>query len=462
MFPSQTSLIPVGVALARFLGEKGLTAFSSNYPYWYLGTTPYRFLTGPIIPVLTVLFKKIVSGASYFDILIVLILLACLISALGWTFLVVKIKEEKLNFSSFLVYFLLFAILPWKYLSGLALSEPSAFIAEMLIPFVLLAINKNRYWGILAVFLILLVSTNILPILIVGIVTLTLTGSFTGGRIKKWKKPLKTSLIILAVGMALATLYYTPAFWITILTNPSIGGVPGVKAILSLLAMARNMIPIALAFIVIYFSRKITGKINFFGWAWILTFIFLTLWRALGNINFWMDWISWFGGIEIGLGILISANLKKLRYLFLLVLPFLASFLVFKTLGSPELILNKMPAELAGTVKLSEIAGKNLIFTSGTGVFWLNAFYNTSQVRGGRDEVSINPEWFKTSYVLRESLDPATVSSGLEKLGVHYVLVNSDTSRSYYHDFKNVDLWNSIGSVIWQGSGDIIYTNQLH
>ena len=54
MFPTQTSLIPIGVALARFLGERGLTAFSSNYPYWYLGTTPFRFLTGPVVPILNV------------------------------------------------------------------------------------------------------------------------------------------------------------------------------------------------------------------------------------------------------------------------------------------------------------------------------------------------------------------------------------------------------------------------
>lgn len=48
MYPPQTSLMPVQVALARFL-EQGGDIFV-NYPYWYLGTTPFRYLTGPIPP----------------------------------------------------------------------------------------------------------------------------------------------------------------------------------------------------------------------------------------------------------------------------------------------------------------------------------------------------------------------------------------------------------------------------
>jgi hypothetical protein len=329
----------------------------------------------------------------------------------------------------------------------------------MLIPFVFLATKRNFYLGIASVLAILLVSTNVLPFLLFGIVILSLTGSFTGGRIKKWGKPLKKSLIILGIGAFLATFYYTPGFWLTILINPSIGGAPGVKAILSLLGMARNMIPVLMALVVVYFSRKISDKISFFGWAFILVFGFLTLWRALGNISFWMDWISWFGGIEIGLGILIAADLKNLRRLSLLILPFLASFLIFKALGAPSLISNQPPIETESIARLAMVAGNNLVFTSGTGVFWLNSFYNTPQVRGGRDEVSVNSRWLPVSYSLREETNIKAVSKSLNELNIRYILVNSQYSPDYYHDFKNVDLWNSIGKVVWQGSGDTIYSN---
>ncbi|HUC94406.1 MAG TPA: hypothetical protein VMR19_00175 [Candidatus Saccharimonadales bacterium] len=458
MFPTQTSLIPIGVALARFLGERGLTAFSSNYPYWYLGTTPFRFLTGPVVPILNVLIRK-VTGASYFDIMTILVLVSCLISALGWALLTAKIKEEKLNSSSFIVYFLLFVVLPYKYLNGLALAEPSAFIAGTLIPFVLLANRKNSYWGALGVAAVLLVSTNVLPVLLTGLIILSLTGAHVGTKLKKWKKPLKKTLIIFGIGFILATFYYTPAFWLTILVNPSIGGAPGAKAILSLLGMARNMIPVLLALIVIYFSEKIKDRINFFGWTWILVFSFLTFWRALGNINFWMDWTSWFSEIEIGIGILIAADFKNLRRLYLLTLPFLASLFIFRALGSPVLITNSPPLETETTAKLAETAGEKLVFTSGTGVFWLNAFYNTPQVRGGRDEVSTNSKWLPISYTLRESTDVNAISKGLNDLNIRYVLVNSEDSPDYYHDFKNIYLWDGIGKAVWQGSGDTIYSN---
>jgi hypothetical protein len=458
MFPTQTSLIPIGVALARFLGERGLTAFSSNYPYWYLGTTPFRFLTGPVVPILNVLIRK-VTGASYFDIMTILVLVSCLISALGWALLTAKIKEEKLNSSSFIVYFLLFVVLPYKYLNGLALAEPSAFIAGTLIPFVLLANRKNSYWGALGVAAVLLVSTNVLPVLLTGLIILSLTGAHVGTKLKKWKKPLKKTLIIFGIGFILATFYYTPAFWLTILVNPSIGGAPGAKAILSLLGMARNMIPVLLALIVIYFSEKIKDRINFFGWTWILVFSFLTFWRALGNINFWMDWTSWFSEIEIGIGILIAADFKNLRRLYLLTLPFLASLFIFRALGSPVLITNSPPLETETTAKLAETAGEKLVFTSGTGVFWLIAFYNTPQVRGGRDEVSTNSKWLPISYTLRESTDVNAISKGLNDLNIRYVLVNSEDSPDYYHDFKNIYLWDGIGKAVWQGSGDTIYSN---
>ena len=66
MYPAQTSFIPVQVALARFLEAEGLKAIFSHYPYWYLGTTPFRYLTGPIIPGLTVFLHYLLPSTDLF------------------------------------------------------------------------------------------------------------------------------------------------------------------------------------------------------------------------------------------------------------------------------------------------------------------------------------------------------------------------------------------------------------
>jgi hypothetical protein len=73
--------------------------------------------------------------------------------------------------------------------------------------------------------------------------------------------------------------------------------------------------------------------------------------------------------------------------------------------------------------------------------------------------VSTNSKWLPISYTLRESTDVNAISKGLNDLNIRYVLVNSEDSPDYYHDFKNIYLWDGIGKAVWQGSGDTIYSN---
>ena len=63
MYPPHTSLIPAAVALTRYIAEHG---FSGNYPYWYLGTTPVRYLTGPVVPNILIVLKNLFSFPNYF------------------------------------------------------------------------------------------------------------------------------------------------------------------------------------------------------------------------------------------------------------------------------------------------------------------------------------------------------------------------------------------------------------
>ena len=64
IFPAQTSLIPATVALVRWIETNG---FSGLYPYWYLGTTPVKYLIGPVVPGVLVGLHKFLPGSSLFD-----------------------------------------------------------------------------------------------------------------------------------------------------------------------------------------------------------------------------------------------------------------------------------------------------------------------------------------------------------------------------------------------------------
>src|SRR5512136_2387298 len=110
MYPPQTSLIPATVALVRFFETFGFAAFTKNYPYWYLGTTPYKFLTGPIIPIAVSSIHQMLKNISLFDISIYLIIFSWLISALGWVILFFKISEVEIKRSKKFVYGLFFVI----------------------------------------------------------------------------------------------------------------------------------------------------------------------------------------------------------------------------------------------------------------------------------------------------------------------------------------------------------------
>ena len=177
MYPSETSLIPVTVALTKFLETNGLKAIFSNYPYWYLGSTPFRFLTGPIIPVFLSIFHKLLPNTSLFILTIYLIAFSFLLSAFGWTILWFQVSSIKHQGGKTVLhttfYILLFLIFPWRLFASLTLEEGSFTIARNLMPLALLAIwshfakkdLKSKTWAVLAVSALLLINTSVLPIL---------------------------------------------------------------------------------------------------------------------------------------------------------------------------------------------------------------------------------------------------------------------------------------------------------
>ncbi len=195
MYPPETSLIPVTVALARFVEANGIASMFGHYPYWYLGV-PYQYLTGPIVPLLQIFLRQISTRLSLFEITYLLLLLSFLASIFGWGLLAKKISGKRLIG---LAVGILLLILPWRYLSAFALSEASATISKNLLPFVLLAFwnyykardRKSAILAVIATSLLLLINTTSFSILLVGLAGLILAVSFRKGKVRKVSKKIK-------------------------------------------------------------------------------------------------------------------------------------------------------------------------------------------------------------------------------------------------------------------------------
>lgn len=473
MFPSQTSLIPVAVALAKFIETNGFKSFFEIYPYWYFGV-PFRYLTGPFVPSLLILIHKTLPFLSLFDISIYITILFLILSSLGWGILAFAFCKNK-NLS--LLVFLLSLIFPWKYLSALALEETSFVISRSLLPFCLLAFEyffasksqKRKYAAIVAVCILLLINTSVLPLLVVGVSSLIIAHSQSAEKGLNLSKYIRLSLNILIFGLIFASLWYTPKYWFVVLTNPSIGGYSGIKVILRIFDLLKALIPLALAVYVVHFRSKIKDRLSVFGLTFGLTFLFLTFFRFVGDWDFWQDWTGWMFELEASLAILaaifVGRVVKRISFspkIYLLVLSsililFVSTYFVFLKLGKPRLISREKPVISEGLYKLTEIAGAERVFISGTGVFWANALSDVRQLRGGVDKVSTHPTWDKAAWEFREGNDPEKSKKWLSDLKIKYVLVHEEDSSDFYHDFKYPAKWQEIGVEVWRRGGDVIY-----
>src|SRR5688500_18506412 len=91
----ETSLIPSTVGLLKYYQENGLDSFFTNYPYWYLVEVPYKYLIGPIVPIM---FNSdaLVSNLIYF------IPLFILLTVFGWALFMGSFNTQKRGFLFFI------------------------------------------------------------------------------------------------------------------------------------------------------------------------------------------------------------------------------------------------------------------------------------------------------------------------------------------------------------------------
>ncbi|HJX45874.1 MAG TPA: hypothetical protein VJ399_01765, partial [Patescibacteria group bacterium] len=269
------------------------------------------------------------------------------------------------------------------------------------------------------------------------------------------------------------TFWYSPNYWLTILTNPSIGGASGIKVIIRIFDLLKGLVPVILAIAAVYISKKIESRLMVFSLVWIFTFLFLTTFRFLGDPDFWQDWTAWAVELEVGIWLLFYKLIlenkqlksvigsKLLLIILLLFVPLLITYYAWNKLGKPELISSNLPPIISGLDKLETLAGNNLVFLSGSTVFWSDALFDIKQVRGGRDEVALDADWDKASWEIREGQDPQKTLNWINKLNISYILIHKQNSYEYYHDFKNLNKWEKIGEKVWENNQDVII-NVIH
>jgi hypothetical protein len=478
MYPAETSLVPATVSLLRFFETRGLAAFGQSYPYWYAGTTPYKYLIGPVVPIFTHILRLIprLSGVSLFTIMIYIIIFCFLLSAVGWGILMYQVSKTKSTFLAGCC-ILVFLLFPWRLFSALTLEEASFTLARFFLPFALLSfwallVKKTTIKYILTavtISFLLLINTSILPIVLVGLVSLSSAYSYKKGKIKSFFKNLKLVIYLTAASVVLVSLWYTPDYWITILFNPSIGGISTIRVFAKIFEFARSVLPIVAALFAVRLFSRLKSKLDIFISVWLGTFAIITIYRFLADPDFWMDWTAWFSEIEVGMIFLFcrlvqdsisqkSLTLKKALVILLLFLtPLLLCVRVYIALGRPKILSRETPSFISMLSEVEKQASTKRVFLSGSSVFWADAFYDIYQLRGGRDQVATDADWARAAWVFRESRNLEEIKSWLDKCDISYVLVNGEKSSDYYHDFKNSDLWGSLGSEVIKRDGDILY-----
>ncbi|MFZ5366462.1 MAG: hypothetical protein ACOZBZ_04225 [Patescibacteria group bacterium] len=518
IYPAQTSLIPVQVALVRFLEQNGLPSAFGNYPYWYLGTTPFRYLTGPILPGLCLALHRIFPAFNFFEIMFGVIGISWVFGAIGVYLLVISLANSSTSEESLppaprlrragratvrgvlaAVFYLFGPIVPFLF----RFSDGIYLIAFSFLPFVYAQYAKflrgeKRETAVLLCLLIafvILLDSLIIPTLLLGMAAIFLAQ--VGW--KRVEEKLKSSLVFLFFSFLVATLWYTPSYWLTLLGAPSLGGI----GVIGVIGELGKLLPSALAIGAAVFSARFFKKkdlLRDFCFYWLFIFGFLTLVRFLSDPDFWLDWVSYNLELQLGLsilgGLLIGRLLGHPNYirmkiirinpniLVLSVLCLLCS--VFWVLVVNRYVLGTLRRDITKTVEyrigsqLSQIAKPGeRVFLSGSTAFWLNSLdfcpdrgktqietlknaekcTEIVQVRGGRDQASVDPNWRKAVWEIREGAVADDAERVLKTLKISYLVVHTEESEEFYHDFVYPEKFEEIRSLVkvYDRRGDIIY-----
>lgn len=429
MYPALTSFYNVPVVLTRFIEINGWPAWGQNYPYWYLGTTPLRYLIGPVVPGLMIWGQQLWPQLNLFEILMGLSLGFWIFGMIG-----VYVWRKNIWISLFYGFGL---IMPWIW----PVSDGTYLMAFSLLPWVL-AFRHRRVLLSISIAFVILTNSLMVPTLVLALIISWLSG-------KKSVKSLKMTAWCLLAGLLMATIWYTPGYWWQLLQAPSFGG----KTLWVVMGQLIKLLPLGVGLMVV---RVKSGRL---GWYWLATFGWLSLLRLIADPDFWLDWVAYGLEIQLGLAILLGSR-KRFRYVLM--------GLLF--LGWVMLVEKRVVAKLRPTVtdsvefKLGEglsrlVKPGETVFLSGSVGFWLNSWFDIRQVRGGVDQASVDPDWRGLAWEVREGKDGQKATNELQKAGVSWLVVHNQESSEIYHDFKDPEKFEKVKELekVYEQNGDIIY-----
>jgi hypothetical protein len=465
MYPPATSLIPVQIALARFW-ETNPGGIWGNYPFWYLGSTPFRYLTGPILPFLLVTLHRFFPAQTLFNLFWPVLITAFLIGGLATFLLFNQLKDEESESNKVAIlagiFYLTLPLIPilFRYGDGLYLISFS-FLPLVLFFYARFLKEPTKIRGIITVITttgLILLNITILPQLILGMAAVILS-------ISGWKRletKVKRSLLIVSVSMALATVWYTPGFWWQLLAAPSFGG----KSLISVIGQLFKIIPLVLAVVLASFGRKALktkskqAKLAFY---WLVIFLILTGMRFLADPKYWLDWSAYAAEVQFGIAAVLAIYLVKMKPVVrwgVLIFSVILFAFIFKFSVRDSLQKDLSDSfEYQMSREVVEVAGSKPVFLSGSTVFWLNAFFDVPQLRGGRDPVAVLPNWDKIAWEVRTGEEGATGVKALKKVGVNFVVVHDEKSRDFFHDIVYSEKFDRVlgATLIYKQNGDMIY-----
>ena len=440
-----TSLVPSIVELSSF--------WEKNWPHiwwfpnWYLGV-PFRFVSGPVVPVLVLLFRSLTGWAvatSY----LALIGMTWLIGGIGVKLLVQELGGAKrqqwwsmilfwwLPGSFFLLQFgnglhhISTALLPWVFYfwwKYLKLTHPNPLLRiegnslgnEFRFPLFVRGGQGallNEAWLIfttLGVTLLLLINSAAILPLVIGLTALILLKSKT-----EWLAGFIKGILIILTAVSLATIWYTPRFWWIILGNPSFGGKPLSNVIPYILQLAQAFVPIVLGVWFVQKRYRLIQKLTRFGVFFGGSFLFLTLVRFASDPDFWMDWVGY--GLELQLAAallfpLVILNLfqdhKSIRIVTFFIILMLTigegvgvytTYMSYKSYTSYK----QRIVELVG----GSVSQNDRIFLTGSGVFWLGEFargQNLLDPQLDRDGTLVNHKGIVPPRMRSSQISPAS------------------------------------------------------
>ena len=456
-----TSLVPTVVALSAFFFDN----FPSIdwYPYWYLGN-PFFYLIGPVIPLALSVFHLI--GFPFSSAYVFLIMASVLYGGVGIYFFSRTIGLQK---RYAVIAGIFYSVAPGGWLL-LHYQDGLHHIVFGLLPFLLLLYKRFlerrtvRYLFAVSLsfsFLLLITVSVLLPLLITVSALIVVYSK---------KEYLSSTLLQIVfttfLAVSLATLWYTPGFWLTIFVNPSFGGVPLYRLIWSLVDFALQLLPLVLAVVIIKWRGiKAKGPL-LFGVLVFFSFFYLTIIRFIADPDFVIDWIGFLLELQFGMAVIIGSILgrfSKKRNAW----AFLAGIFVIVILLNGSIVSNLAMQQFSNsghayqqrilTILKENVPEGERVFLSGTPVFWVNAFIDQPQVRGGNDSMSVHPFWAQAAFQIREGKDPSISHDLLLALGSPYVLVHRGDSEEKFDDFKVPLKFDSTNFVKVTGGDDALY-----